>query len=197
MESSLESAILCHGFESGVLAGKLCVRDAQMPNTVYVPTPPYVMSLSQVSWLVSCASRTHTSSPLSMFPRHIAWEYRHPWALVRPGRTTCPPRRLHTIHDTLCHSPLTVDNNNDSQSCCLVHAYHVLQSFSCHASHATQTSCVMHSSQPSWLQSITQLPFSSASRTTATVVHLLTFLLPAVFVSDHCNCSLHFLLPIV
>src|SRR5258705_175186 len=43
-------ATLCHGFEPGVLAGKLCVRDAQMSNAVYVPTPPYVMGLSQASW---------------------------------------------------------------------------------------------------------------------------------------------------
>jgi hypothetical protein len=32
-------AMVCHGFEAGVLAGKLCVPDAQMPNAVYVPTP--------------------------------------------------------------------------------------------------------------------------------------------------------------
>src|SRR5258705_13366445 len=89
MESSLESAILCHGFEPGVLAGKLCVRDAQVSNTIYIPTPPYVMGLSQASWLVSCASQTHTSPPLSMFPRHIAWEYRHPW--VRYGTGTGKP----------------------------------------------------------------------------------------------------------
>src|SRR5258706_12900893 len=71
MESSLESAILCHGFEPGVLAGKLCVRDAQVSNAVYVPTPPYVMSLSQASWQGSCASRTHRCPTLSTFPRHM------------------------------------------------------------------------------------------------------------------------------
>src|SRR5258708_14299586 len=71
MESSLASAILCHGFEPGVLAGKLCVRDAQVSNTVYVPTPPYVMSLSQASWQGSCASGTHRCPTLSAFPRHI------------------------------------------------------------------------------------------------------------------------------
>src|SRR5882762_3202855 len=42
MESSLESAIPCHRFEPGVLAGKLCVRDAQMANPVYVPTPHHI-----------------------------------------------------------------------------------------------------------------------------------------------------------
>src|SRR5882762_4103672 len=31
--------ILCHEFHPGVLAGNLCVRDAQMRNAVYVPTP--------------------------------------------------------------------------------------------------------------------------------------------------------------
>src|SRR5258705_501814 len=143
MESSLESAILCHGFEPGILAGKLCVRDAQVSNTVYISTPPYVMSLSQASWLVSCASRTHTSSPLSMFPRHIVWEYRPPWALVRPGRTTCPPRRLHTIHDTLCHSPLTVDNNN-------IPCASVIQ-LSCQSCH---TDILCHAFKPAILASI-------------------------------------------
>jgi hypothetical protein len=29
----------CHGLHPGILAGKLCVPDAQMPNTVCVPTP--------------------------------------------------------------------------------------------------------------------------------------------------------------
>src|SRR5258706_3258626 len=50
----MESAILCHGFEPGVLADKLCIWDAQMSNTVYIPTPPYVMGLT-----------------LSAFPHHI------------------------------------------------------------------------------------------------------------------------------
>src|SRR5258708_2567030 len=73
-ESSLESAILCHGFEPGVLAGKLYVPDAQVSNTVYVPTPPYVMSLSQASWQGSCASGTHRCPMLSTFPRHpMSW----------------------------------------------------------------------------------------------------------------------------
>src|SRR5258708_13490364 len=71
MESSVETAMLCHGFESGVLAGKLCVRDAQVSNAVYVPTPPYVMGLSQASWQGSCASGTHKRPTLSTFPRHI------------------------------------------------------------------------------------------------------------------------------
>src|SRR5258707_8928982 len=71
MESSLESAILLHGCDPGVLAGKLCVPDAQVSNTVYVPTPPYVMSLSQASWQGSCASGTHRCPTLSTFPRHI------------------------------------------------------------------------------------------------------------------------------
>src|SRR5258706_380430 len=42
-----------------------------MSNTVYVPTPPYVMSLSQASWQGSCASGTHRCPTLSAFPRHI------------------------------------------------------------------------------------------------------------------------------
>src|SRR5258707_1140607 len=63
--------MLCHGVELGVLAGKLCVRDAQMSNAVYVPTPPYVMGLSQASWQGSCASGTHKCPTLSTFPRHI------------------------------------------------------------------------------------------------------------------------------
>src|SRR5882762_3447239 len=164
MESSLESAIPCHRFEPGVLAGKLCVWDAQMRNAVYVPTP-HVMGFSQASWLVSCASRTHRWPTLSTFPRHIifsytvsrcpslsifpphiltchtvpsnvrdhvAWEHQHPCTFVRPGRTTCQPRRLNTIHDTLCHSPLTVDNDNDSQPCRIVGAHQVLVYCSLH-----------------------------------------------------------------
>src|SRR5258705_742902 len=71
MESSGASVMLCHGFESGVLAGKWCVRDAQVSNAVYVPTPPYVMSLSQASWQGSCASGTHRCPTLSTFPCHI------------------------------------------------------------------------------------------------------------------------------
>ena len=35
----MESPILCHGFEPGILAGKLCIPDAQMPNAVYIPMP--------------------------------------------------------------------------------------------------------------------------------------------------------------
>src|SRR5258708_2843218 len=50
---------------------KLCIWDAQMSNAVYVPTPPYVMGLSQASWLVSCVSRTHRCPMLSMLPRHV------------------------------------------------------------------------------------------------------------------------------
>src|SRR5258705_3442435 len=69
--SQSSQAMLCHGFEPGVLAGKLCVRDAQVSNAVYVPTPPYVMSLSQASWQGSCASGTHRCPTLSTFPRHI------------------------------------------------------------------------------------------------------------------------------
>src|SRR5260221_7419831 len=69
--------MLCHGVELGVLAGKLCVRDAQMSNAVYVPTPPYVMGLSQASWQGSCASGTHRCPTLSTFPRHHATSSRH------------------------------------------------------------------------------------------------------------------------
>src|SRR5258705_7155404 len=69
--SQTSQAMLCHGFEPGVLAGKLCVRDAQVSNAVYVPTPPYVMGLSQASWQGSCASGTHKRPTLSTFPRHI------------------------------------------------------------------------------------------------------------------------------
>src|SRR5258705_9715432 len=69
--SQTSQAMLCHGFEPGVLAGKLCVRDAQVSNTVYVPTPPYVMSLSQASWQGSNTSRTHSCPILTTFPRLI------------------------------------------------------------------------------------------------------------------------------
>src|SRR5258708_2910697 len=64
-------ANLCHGFGPGVLAGKLCVPDAQVSNAVYVPTPPYVMGLSQASWQGSCASRTHRCRMLPTFRRDI------------------------------------------------------------------------------------------------------------------------------
>src|SRR5258706_333782 len=61
----------CHGVELGVLAGKLCVPDAQTSNTVFFPTPLYVMDLSQASWQGICASGTHRCPTLSTFPRHI------------------------------------------------------------------------------------------------------------------------------
>jgi hypothetical protein len=32
-------AMMCHGFDAGVLAGKSCVLDAQMSNAVYIPMP--------------------------------------------------------------------------------------------------------------------------------------------------------------
>src|SRR5258706_130571 len=60
-----------HIIKKSVLAGKLCVPDAQVSNTVYVPTPPYVMGLSQASWQGSCASGRHRCPTLSTFPRHI------------------------------------------------------------------------------------------------------------------------------
>src|SRR5258705_12470425 len=71
MELPLESVILCDGFELGILAGKLCGRDAQVSNGVFIPTPPYVMGLSQASWQGICASGTHRCPTLSTFPRHI------------------------------------------------------------------------------------------------------------------------------
>ena len=38
-DRTVTRVMVCHGVELGVLAGKLCVRDAQMANGVYVPTP--------------------------------------------------------------------------------------------------------------------------------------------------------------
>src|SRR5882762_2787527 len=70
MVRSRESPPLRLAFGRRAVAGKLCVRDAQMRNGVYVPTP-HVMALSQVSWLVSCASGTHRCPTVSTFPRHI------------------------------------------------------------------------------------------------------------------------------
>src|SRR5258705_11307785 len=54
--SQTSQAMLCHGFEPGVLAGKLCVRDAQVANAVYVPNPPDVMGLSKATWDRNSAS---------------------------------------------------------------------------------------------------------------------------------------------
>src|SRR5258705_120884 len=69
--SQTSQAMLCHRFEPAALVGKLCVRDVQVSNAVYVPIPYFVMGFSKASCLPSCPSGRQKCPTLSTFPRHI------------------------------------------------------------------------------------------------------------------------------